>query len=163
MTVSWTLLTWMCLCTITRIIEYFCGLSEYEILDEALLYLYVSIAMNSWWFWLYNLQGTYLHHKEIKAAQGIKITGQVIGHNYQSRNIYMYIYLYFNFTIKNCEFWLNFDLDTMVLPKETRAHLRDLSYGHMVIEVCVFFPIHIIWMIFALRSLHYFELMDRIL
>jgi hypothetical protein len=29
-------------------------------------------------FFFFHFQGTYLHHKEIKAAQGIKITGQVI-------------------------------------------------------------------------------------
>jgi hypothetical protein len=29
-------------------------------------------------FFFFYFQGTYLHHKEIKAAQGIKITGQVI-------------------------------------------------------------------------------------
>jgi hypothetical protein len=29
-------------------------------------------------FFFFHFKGTYLHHKEIKAAQGIKITGQVI-------------------------------------------------------------------------------------
>lgn len=28
--------------------------------------------------WAKSFQGTYLHHKEIKAAQGIKITAQVL-------------------------------------------------------------------------------------
>ena len=74
------------------------GLYEYAILDETLLKFICKCCIEQLMM-LCNFQGTYLHHKEIKAAQGIKITGQVIHHNYKSRNIIF-------FPIKKYEFWL---------------------------------------------------------